>query len=34
MSDFGPAGDVAGDWECPDLLQIPAADGKGEGCGR
>lgn len=31
LSDFGPAGDVAGDWECPDLLRIPAADGKGEG---
>jgi fructan beta-fructosidase len=28
LSDFGPAGDVAGDWECPDLLQIPASDGK------
>lgn len=25
LSDFGPAGDTAGDWECPDLLQIPAA---------
>lgn len=22
-SDFGPAGDVDGDWECPDLLRIP-----------
>jgi sucrose-6-phosphate hydrolase SacC (GH32 family) len=31
MSEFGPAGDVAGDWECPDLLRIPAADGKGDG---
>jgi fructan beta-fructosidase len=28
LSDFGPAGDVAGEWECPDLLQIPSADGK------
>ena len=28
LSDFGPAGDVAGDWECPDLLQIPSSDGK------
>ena len=27
MSDFGPAGDVAGDWECPDLLHIPGAKG-------
>ena len=25
MSEFGPAGDVAGDWECPDLLRVPAA---------
>ncbi len=31
LSDFGPAGDVAGDWECPDLLRIPAASGQGEG---
>jgi fructan beta-fructosidase len=23
LSDFGPAGDVAGDWECPDLVNIP-----------
>ena len=29
LSDFGPAGDVAGDWECPDLLRIPASNGKG-----
>lgn len=28
LSDFGPAGDVAGDWECPDLLQIPSAGAK------
>jgi fructan beta-fructosidase len=28
LSDFGPAGDVAGDWECPDLLRIPSSDGK------
>ncbi len=27
LSDFGPAGDVAGDWECPDLLHVPAANG-------
>jgi fructan beta-fructosidase len=25
MSDFGPMGDVAGDWECPDLLRVPAS---------
>ncbi len=25
LSDFGPAGDVDGDWECPDLLEIPSA---------
>jgi sucrose-6-phosphate hydrolase SacC (GH32 family) len=29
LSDFGPAGDIDGDWECPDLLRIPAANGKG-----
>jgi fructan beta-fructosidase len=29
LSEFGPAGDVAGSWECPDLLSIPAAGGKG-----
>jgi fructan beta-fructosidase len=28
LSDFGPAGDTAGDWECPDLLRIPSSDGK------
>jgi fructan beta-fructosidase len=28
LSDFGPAGDVAGDWECPDLLNIPGDSGK------
>lgn len=27
LSDFGPAGDVAGDWECPDLLQVPVTSG-------
>ena len=25
LSDFGPAGDTAGDWECPDLLRIPSS---------
>jgi fructan beta-fructosidase len=28
LSDFGPAGDTAGDWECPDLLRIPSSNGK------
>ena len=28
LSDFGPAGDVGGAWECPDLLRIPAEHGK------
>ena len=28
LSDFGPAGNVAGDWECPNLLKIPSVDGK------
>ena len=31
LSEFGPMGDVAGDWECPDLLRIPAATGNGAG---
>jgi fructan beta-fructosidase len=26
VSDFGPTGNVSGDWECPDLLQVPAAN--------
>jgi fructan beta-fructosidase len=26
LSDFGPAGDTGGAWECPDLLQVPYAD--------
>jgi fructan beta-fructosidase len=29
LSDFGPAGDIDGDWECPDLLPIPAEKGSG-----
>ena len=29
LSDFGPVGDTAGDWECPDLLRIPAANKSG-----
>jgi fructan beta-fructosidase len=28
LSDFGPAGDTAGDWECPDLLPIPSSKGQ------
>jgi fructan beta-fructosidase len=31
LSDFGPAGDVDGDWECPDLLRIPGEGGNGAG---
>ena len=27
LSDFGPAGDVDGDWECPDLIRIPSDNG-------
>jgi fructan beta-fructosidase len=30
LSDFGPAGDVDGDWECPDLLRIPGERGTGD----
>ncbi len=28
LNEFGPAGDVDGVWECPDLLRIPAEGGK------
>ena len=28
LSDFGPAGDVAGVWECPNLLRVPSENGK------
>jgi fructan beta-fructosidase len=27
LSDFGPMGDVDGDWECPDLLHLPPERG-------
>lgn len=30
LSDFGPAGDVDGEWECPDLLRVPNENGSGE----
>ena len=30
LSDFGPAGDVDGVWECPDLLRIPDESGDGK----
>jgi fructan beta-fructosidase len=26
LSDFGPAGDTSGVWECPDLTQVPVED--------
>ncbi len=29
LSDFGPAGNTAGLWECPDLFQLPVADQPG-----
>jgi sucrose-6-phosphate hydrolase SacC (GH32 family) len=29
LSDFGPAGAVSGEWECPDLLRVPADRGRG-----
>ena len=29
LSEFGPAGDIAGDWECPNLLRVPADNGSG-----
>ena len=30
LSDFGPTGDVDGDWECPDLLRVPNQSGSGD----
>ena len=30
LSDFGPAGDTSGVWECPDLTQVPIEGGKGK----
>ncbi len=30
LSDFGPAGSTAGDWECPDLLRVPSAKNSNE----
>lgn len=30
VSSFGPAGDVTGIWECPDLVQIPIANEPGK----
>ena len=30
LSDFGPAGDIAGDWECPDLVPLSRSGNKGE----
>src|SRR5664279_400960 len=28
LSEFGPAGDDSGQWECPDLLELPVGDTK------
>lgn len=28
LSDFGPAGEAGGIWECPDLIEFPAAGGQ------
>lgn len=30
MSNFGPAGDTTGIWECPDLVQVPIANEVGK----
>ena len=30
MSEFGPAGDVSGIWECPDLFEVPAENQPGK----
>src|SRR5579864_9373239 len=29
MSEFGPAGNVEGDWECPDLVRVAEENGRG-----
>jgi fructan beta-fructosidase len=26
LSDFGPTGDINGDWECPDLIRVPSSN--------
>ena len=30
LSDFGPAGDLNGDWECPNLLRVPDGSGSAD----
>jgi fructan beta-fructosidase len=30
LSNFGPAGDTTGVWECPDLMQVPIANEEGK----
>lgn len=30
LSNFGPAGDTSGVWECPDLMQVPVIDEEGK----
>ena len=30
MSEFGPAGDTSGIWECPDLFRVPVRDSRNE----
>lgn len=30
LSDFGPAGEVGGAWECPDLFQLPVENESGQ----
>ena len=32
-STFGPAGDTAGQWECPDLIELPVEDSRGKKVG-
>lgn len=29
LSEFGPAGDISGVWECPDLFQVPQSNNAG-----
>lgn len=33
LSEFGPAGDTSGVWECPDLVEVPAETEKGKKTG-
>jgi fructan beta-fructosidase len=34
LSEFGPAGDTSGVWECPDLVEVPVENEKGKKAGK